>query len=79
MMMPFYTIVDDGYNVDLYRTRKAAIAAVVGNDFALAADAEDPASDTDIAKAVRAEPIVRLYKLGERDWAYRIERHARAR
>jgi len=77
--MPFYTIVDDGYNVDLYRTRKAAIAAVVGNDFALKADAEEPASDTDIAKAVRTRPTVRLYKLGERAWAYRIERHARAR
>jgi len=77
--MPFYTIVDDGYNVDLYRTRKAAIAAVVGNDFALKADAEEAASDTDIEKAVRTRPTVRLYRLGERAWAYRIERHARAR
>ncbi|EJL92671.1 hypothetical protein PMI16_00823 [Herbaspirillum sp. CF444] len=77
-----YTVVDEGYNVDLYRSMKAVTEAMADaklyfDDIEEEIAAAEPATAKQIiAKALRKEPIVRLVEEpGDRDGKYRIEKH----
>lgn len=80
--MPLYSVVDEGYEVEVYRTLKAACAAAADPSlFVVPEDEFDdeapqvPATATAIKKAVRAHGEVRLSDDGGRDWKYKITRH----
>ncbi|WP_152495191.1 hypothetical protein [Dickeya sp. NCPPB 3274] len=77
--MTLYTVVDDGYDVDVYRSLKAVCAAMANQYCLEPADDSDeeprPASVRDIARAIKADPIVRLYPIEGGDWTYRIQKH----
>ena len=75
-----YTVVDGGYCVDLYRTRKAVSGAFGGEE--LCFDRDEPealASPNLIANKLATDRIVWLYEPGANDWKYRIEKHDRAK
>lgn len=75
--MPIYTVVHEGYDVDVYRTRKALIAFVTGNGLCLEPEGDDepaPATDRQLIAALRRDSVVRLHA-GGGDWTHRIERH----
>lgn len=80
--MTYFTVVDEGYDVDLYRTQKAVSVAMAANglffDDIDEDDAENaqPATAKQIAAALRKNLVVRLVEeAGDRDWKYRIEKH----
>ncbi|WP_157650724.1 hypothetical protein [Burkholderia ubonensis] len=73
--MPYYTVVDEGYDVSLFRSAQKVAARYSREELALAPNSETVASASDIKKALKAEPIVRLYALDANDWTYRIEVH----
>lgn|GEM_PF-5447711 len=80
--MPLYSVVDEGYEVEVYRTLKAACAAAADSSlFVVPEDEFDgeapqvPATATAIKKAVRAKGEVRLSDDGGRDRKYKITRH----
>lgn len=77
-----YTVVDEGYNVDLYLSLKAVTEAMAEAKLYFddideeEIEGAEPATAKQIAKALRKEPIVRLVEEpGDRDWKYRIEKH----
>lgn len=75
----FYTVVHEGYDVEIYRTLRGVTAAL-GNSELCLEDAnyaeEEPVEATanDIARALRKYSSVRLYPLNGGDWKYRIDK-----
>lgn len=76
--MALFTLVDDGYNVDVYTSIRAIVDFAVCNQLRLEGEAEEPASANAIRKALREESYVMyLYEADRSDWAYRIERQSK--
>ncbi|HBO2102339.1 hypothetical protein [Pseudomonas aeruginosa] len=80
--MPLYSAVDEGYEVEVYRTLKAACEAhadarlfVVPEDEFDDEASEVPATAAAIRKALRAQGEVRISDDCGRDWKYKITRH----
>lgn len=80
--MAYFTVVDEGYDVDLYRTRKAVSEAMLKDGLYFDdieeddAESAQPATAKQIAQALRKNTVVRLVEeAGDRDWKYRIEKH----
>jgi len=80
--VPLYSVVDEGYEVEVYRTLKAACAAAADSSLFVVPEEEFddeapqvPATATAIKKVVRAKGGVRLSDDGGRDWKYKITRH----
>ncbi len=79
----FYTVVHEGYDVEIYRTLKGVAASLGGSELCLEnADYSDnepiEASSADIARVLRKESSVRLYPLDGGDWKYRIDKQTYA-
>lgn len=79
-----YTVVDEGYDVDLYGTQKAVAEVMARNGLYFDDIEEDgiesavPATAKQIAQALRRNTVVRLVEEpGDRDWKYRIEKQTR--
>lgn len=77
--MFLYTVVDEGYCVDVYRTQKAVAESLASEGLTLREDDEAaaPATENEIVAALRKDGVVRLYEIGQRDWKYRIEKQSR--
>ncbi len=79
--MAIFTVVDEGYDIDVYPTQKAVCDAMskLGLYFGHA-DSDNanplPVTASMIANELRKNATVRLYESGERDWKYRIQKHA---
>jgi hypothetical protein len=80
--MAIYTVVDEGYCVDLYRSLKAVTEAMAEAKLYFDDIDESEIEGTELAtakqsaKVLRKESIVRLVEEpGDRDWKYRIEKH----
>lgn len=80
--MPLYCVVDDGYDVEVYRTLKAVCDAMASSNLYVVPEDEFdyeapqvPATAAAINKAMRAQGEVRLSDDGGRDWKYKITRH----
>jgi predicted nucleotidyltransferase len=76
--MPIYTVVTEGYDVEVYRTRKALLESLESNGLCLETFGDDEpvvATSAQIAKAIREDSIVRLYPEDGGDWTHRIMRH----
>lgn len=71
-----YTVVDDGYAVEPFRSLSSVCETMAGRSLSLTEDGETPATVQALRKAVRADDIVRLYPLDGGDWVYRIEKHS---
>lgn len=76
-----YTIVDEGYDVSVFRSAKAAAAWVMGNGLCLDNDVAAPveADEATIVRALRKDGVVRLFPTEGGDWRYRIEKHNKVR
>lgn len=78
-----YTVVDEGYDVIVYRTA-GAVAKSLGDTGLCLESADDSdgdpleASAADILKAIRKESVVRLFPVEGGDWKCRIEKHDKA-
>ena len=74
-----YTVVDDSYEVSVFRSAKAAAAWVANNGLCLDNDTAEPveASEADVIRALRKDGLVRLFPADGGDWRYRIEKHTR--
>jgi hypothetical protein len=75
--MAVYTVVDKTYHVDLYRSQKSVCEAHGSQGLYLSPQrrhGERPATNLDIATALRASNIVFLYAVDKPDWQYRIEK-----
>jgi hypothetical protein len=73
--MTLYTVVDEGYNVDVYTTQKALVSFILGNKLRLEQDGETP-SAAEVRSAVKKlDYVLYLYdEEGERsDWKFRVE------
>lgn len=76
--MPLYSAVDEGYEVEVYRTLKAVCEARADSSLFLVPEDESPqvpATASAIKKALRAQGEVKLSEDGDRDWKYKITRH----
>lgn len=80
--MPIYSCVDEGYDVEVYRTLKAVCDAHADNSlFVVPEDEfdedapEQPATASAIRKALRNQGEVLISDDGGRDWKYKITRH----
>lgn len=58
-----YTLVNDGYEVSLFRSAKAVAKRIVGSTLCLdnEVEAPTPASEADIISALRKNSVVRLF------------------
>lgn len=80
--MPLYSIVDEGYEVDVFRTLKEACEAKADDGLYVVPEDEFddeapkvPATVAAIRKAMRSQREVKLSEDGDRDWKYKITRH----
>jgi len=78
--MSIYTVVDEGYDIDVYRTQKAVCEAMARQNLYIVDigcdDDDSPATAADIAKALRKDGVVRLAEEpGDRDWKFRVEKN----
>lgn len=80
--MPLYSTVDEGYEVEIYRTLKAVCTACADTSLYVVPEDEFddeapqvPATASAIKKALRSQGEVRLSDDGGRDWKYKITRH----
>lgn len=80
--MALYTVVDEGYDIQVYRKVTALCNVIAKNNLYFTDIEEDdlenavPATAKQIAKALRISSIVGLCEeAGSRDWKYRIEKH----
>lgn len=80
--MPLYSAVDEGYDVEVYRTLKAVCEARADSSMFLVPEDEFddeapqiPATASAIKKALRAHGEVKLSEDGDRDWKCKITRH----
>lgn len=75
--MALFTVIDEGYEVSMYRTTAAVLKAVAHDGFVLEADTESdakPATEKEIKAALKAG-TVRLYEPGARDWKIKVQVH----
>lgn len=80
--MTMYTVVHDGYDVNLYRTLKSVCESMASEGVYFSdeddGDTAEPATAKLIAKALRKSPIVRLSDSPDKsDWKFRIEKQSR--
>lgn len=80
--MPVYTVVEEGYEIDVYTTRKRLCETLAAE--ALFFDPVDeagkvPVTASGLAQRIRKNSVVRLYRDGESDWAFRVQRHDKRR
>jgi hypothetical protein len=76
--MALFTIVNDGYDVDVYRSAKSVVDFIVSNRLSLDEDCEQPATTRAAREAVKKnEYVLYLYEEGFRGWKYRIEKQSR--
>lgn len=78
--MTMYTVVNDGYDVDVYRTRKALLKAMSLRALYFAdsddGDTQIEVTPAGLTNALRRSTIVRLsIEPDDNDWTYRIESH----
>lgn len=76
--MPLYTVVTEGYDVTVYRSRNAVYEDMASNGLCLKVDGDDeptPAKAKQIAPALSSDCVVRLWPEDGSDWTPRIERH----
>jgi hypothetical protein len=76
--MALFTIVNDGYDVDVYKSIKSVVDFIVSSGLSLDEGCEQPAT----AKAARAavkknEYVLYLYEEGFNGWKYRVEKQSR--
>lgn len=73
-------MIDEGYDVKVFRSAKAVAAFVVRSDLCLDNEVDDPvaASEADIIRKINKEKITRLFPIEGGDWQYRIEKHNKA-
>lgn len=81
--MAIYTVVDEGYEVNVFRSLKAVCEARANDSlFVVPEDEFDheapqvPATSLAISKALRAHGEVKLSEDGDRDWTYKITCHS---
>jgi hypothetical protein len=77
--MSIYTVVDEGYEVDVYRSLKGLTDSVSSSSLYVYQedneDAEVEATPAAIRKALRAHGEALLSDDGGRDWRYKIQKH----
>lgn len=76
--MALYTVVTEGSDLAVYRSLKALCAFVVENDLCLEADGDKdpvPATAKQVARALKAKKVQRLWPKDGGDWTHRIEAH----
>lgn len=77
MKKPIYTMVHEGYDVDVYRTQKGALSAAAELELCLEnasfSEVEQrPATLHEISKLLKAAGEVKLYPLDGGDWKYKL-------
>jgi hypothetical protein len=72
-----YSLVHDGYDVELYRSRRTLAKAMAREAMCLERDSETPSTEKEIWQALGKERIVRFYKVDASDWTYRAEQQPR--
>ena len=76
--MTLFTIVDDGYDVDVYKSVKSVVEFITGNELRLSEDSERAATDKEARNAVKnCEYVLYLYAEDFNGWKYRVERQNR--
>jgi hypothetical protein len=76
--MALFTIVDDGYNVDVYRSAKSLVDFIVSNRLSLDEDGVPPATAKAARDAVKKTSyVLYLYEEGSSSWTYRVEKQSR--
>ncbi|MFZ6774612.1 hypothetical protein ACO0LB_18060 [Undibacterium sp. SXout7W] len=77
MRRAFFTLVHEGYDVEVFRTLKGVCKAVATLELSLSDDEERPVCTAAmVRKALKKDYIVRLYCVDNKgDWLYRIETH----
>lgn len=77
--MTLYTLVHDGYDVEVYKNRSRLARRLAEEDLALDEDQEKAATYAQIMKALASESIQRFYPVDSHDWTYRVESHPGAK
>lgn len=74
-----YTVVDEGYDVSVFRSAQAVAARVANQGLCLDNEIDDPveATEADIIRALRRDGRVRLFPVAGGDWCFRIEKHSK--
>jgi hypothetical protein len=70
-----YTVVNEGYDVMVFRNVKAVFRWVSGDEFGLGKEAETPVTLDALKKHLRGRELAYIYEMGESDWKYKIETH----
>jgi hypothetical protein len=77
--MTLYTLVDEGYNVLVYKNRSRLARMLSQEGLALEECQEEVATYAQIMKALATDSIIRLYAVDANDWTYRVETHPGAK
>lgn len=75
--MTTYSIVDEGYEVELYTSIKKLVEFLVSEDlYAVTGNGERLYSKEEIRYEIETSYTVRFYREDDRDWTYKVHRHA---
>jgi hypothetical protein len=72
-----YSLVHDGYDVELYRSRRTLAKAMAEMEMCLEPNSDTPATEKEIWRELGNETIVRFYEVNRNDWTYRAEQQPR--
>lgn len=78
MIRAFFTMVHEGYDVEVFRTLKGVCGAAAALELSLSdGDERLPCTAAMVRQALKDDYIVRLYPVDSTgDWKYRIERQS---
>lgn len=77
-MMVYYTVVDEGYDVVIYRSAIAVARLLVSENAGHLARNEATAdSENQIAGKLRENDLVYAYEANASDWKYKVKKHTR--
>lgn len=72
-MEDFWTVVDQGFDVEVYETTESVANLMYRRDLCIRAMSDDPSTLAEIAHALNTEGVVRFYETGESKWSYRAQ------
>jgi hypothetical protein len=73
--MAIYTVVDDSYDVDVFKTFKALCDRYYGSDWFLDDDRERPCTNSSLRAELRKFGEARIYDSEGGDWRYKAVIH----